>query len=455
LNKKTNKIKPLILTFLLVLSSINLFISNNAVAEDDYPPLELNVAIYYPNMCGPTLLIYTSARGGNPNYNFYISYGDYHYEQIYDTTETIFEHTYPEWLMDYWIITMGVKVVDSDGNTVVKDSKIRLYSCDDPPLPPPNPDNDTYPPELIWNPTSIDFGCMLEGQTRDEILTVTNNGTGDIEYNFMWDSDWISVFPWNGSVPNQFIENVHFITVNTTGFSLGEHNGFVYINNTPIPVSVTIVDHLPEPILSLNSNSCDLGTLYKGQVATASFDLWNSGEGRLEYGFNASDESISIYETSMRAGSSIGEHHTIFAEVDTKNLSVGSHSIELLVNSNGGNETFYLNFDVYSEADFLNITKPEPGAIYLYGVKLFNLPFLYDFSLIFGSISIEVDDSGFNFSSVEFYLDNELVNTSYEKPYNFKIDEKIFGLHKILVKGYDFEDYLVDTCEKEFLIYNL
>jgi len=448
----------LILTFLLVLSSVNLFIANNVIAGDDTPAgeLELSVVIFYPNLCGPTLYINANAKGGTPNYDFYVSFGDYNYEQLYDTTSISIQHTYATWLMDYYIIPLAVKVEDSKGNSVVDIAYLRLFSCDDPPpLPPPDPENDTQPSELIWSPSSIDFGYMLEGQTRDEILTVTNNGTGDLEYSFMWDSDWVSLFPWNGSAPNPDIENVHFITVNTTGLSLGEHTGFIYINNTPIPVSVNIVEELPISELTLNSNSYNLGTLHKGQVATANFELWNSGEGRLEYSFNASAESITIYETSIRAGSSIGEHHTIFAEIDTKNLSLGSHSMEILVESNGGNETFNLNFDVYSELDFLNITKPISGGFYLLGLKLFNLPFLYDISLILGSISIDVDDSGFDFGHIEFWLDEKLVNTSYEKPYSFKIKEKMFGLHKILVKGFDIEDYLIDTCEKEFLIYNL
>jgi hypothetical protein len=109
---------------------------------------------------------------------------------------------------------------------------------------------------------------------------------------------------------------------------------------------------------------------------------------------------------------------------------------------------------VYAELDLLNILKPESGVVYLFGLKLFNIQFLYDLSVVFGSISIEVDDSSFDFGYIEFWLDDELVKTSYEKPYSYKIEEKIFGLHKILVKGFDIEGFLVDTCEKEFLIYN-
>ncbi len=413
------------------------------------------MVIYYPNFCGTEILINAHASGGFPDYQFTVYFGDYSSQKFYETTKISVTHEYASFLQYGYVIPLTIIATDNKGNQAFEQSCIRLNPCDDPDPPEhPDDDNTTNPPELIWEPASIDFGYMLEGNIGYKTLSVSNNGTGNIDYNFMWDSNWFNITPWNGSVSTNLIENIHVVTINTTGLSLGEHNGYIYINSKPIAVSVNIVDELPLPSLNISSNSCDLGVVYRGQLAACSFDLWNNGDGKLEYRFNSTNSSINIYERNIRAGTSQGEHHTIFIEIDTSILNPGSYTFEINIDSNGGNSSFFVNFEVYVEKDFLNIIKPASGYLYLFGIKLFRLPFLYNMSLIFGPILIKVDDSDFSFKYIEFWLDDELVNTSYTDSDNYRLAQKMFGLHRILVKGYDENGFLVDTCEEEFLIYN-
>ena len=91
--------------------------------------------------------------------------------------------------------------------------------------------------------------------------------------------------------------------------------------------------------------------------------------------------------------------------------------------------------DAFCIFDFMpsfKILKPEKGGVYLFNRKIFQTDMEY--AIIVGRIEIEVEG---NLSKVEFYIDNRLRYTDYEKPFSWLWDEKAFFKHEIKVIGYD------------------
>jgi hypothetical protein len=88
------------------------------------------------------------------------------------------------------------------------------------------------------------------------------------------------------------------------------------------------------PILSYSPSHIDFGDLYPGVQDTKSFEIWNSGEGTLQYSFL---ENIPwIADVSPSYGSSDGEHDIINVSIDTTGLSGGEYIGHILVSTNDG-----------------------------------------------------------------------------------------------------------------------
>lgn len=56
-------------------------------------------------------------------------------------------------------------------------------------------------------------------------------------------------------------------------------------------------------------------------------------------------------------------------------------------------------------------------------------------TVVIGNIDVEIYSE--NCEKVEFYIDGKLEYTDTEMPFEWRIDKKIFGEHKLVVKGYD------------------
>lgn len=93
--------------------------------------------------------------------------------------------------------------------------------------------------------------------------------------------------------------------------------------------------------------------------------------------------------------------------------------------------------DIYEDIEppTTNIVKPQARTLYLLGIKLLSLP---KNTFIFGKlpIIIEAEDQS-DVSKVEFYIDNELMETITEPPYEWLWDNRLFGRHDVRTMTYD------------------
>jgi parallel beta-helix repeat protein len=106
-----------------------------------------------------------------------------------------------------------------------------------------------------------------------------------------------------------------------------------------------------------------------------------------------------------------------------------------------GNDTSDNVFTIYIEFPnpVVNIVKPLIGYFYLFDGKWFR--FLSNNCFIISDITIEVEvESPVDIEKVEFYIDNQKVNTSYslyQGVYSWNWDERVMFSHEIKVKAYD------------------
>jgi hypothetical protein len=99
----------------------------------------------------------------------------------------------------------------------------------------------------------------------------------------------------------------------------------------------------------------------------------------------------------------------------------------------------------------IKITKPENG-IYFKNEKI--LPFIIP--TIIGNLTINTDiiSSGYGISQISFYINNELINTDNNFPFEFQLNEQGIGLKEIKIIGIDNQGQeAID--EKNVLIINL
>jgi len=82
----------------------------------------------------------------------------------------------------------------------------------------------------------------------------------------------------------------------------------------------------------------------------------------------------------------------------------------------------------------VEIKKPLEGYLYIFDRQI--APTSLGNTLIIGSITVETDARG-EISKVEFYIDDNLKSTDYDKPYSWLWDEKVMGRYKIRVIAYD------------------
>ena len=212
----------------------------------------------------------------------------------------------------------------------------------------------------FWvDPSSISTG-HYDNTPPD--TTITSGPSGTIDYND-------PTFGWSGSddtTPSNYLEYQYKIDnsdwsswSSTTskyysGLSDGSHTFKVRardlsgnIENPPTTRTFT-VDTTPEPILSYSPSNINFGTHYQGWTDSSSFDIWNSGEGTLDYSISESIDWISI---GSYDGQSTGEHDTIPVNVINTDSMLGSYSGDIQISSNDGPGTVHVEINIEEVPD--------------------------------------------------------------------------------------------------------
>lgn len=99
------------------------------------------------------------------------------------------------------------------------------------------------------------------------------------------------------------------------------------------------------------------------------------------------------------------------------------------------------NKEITSSDSEISIAKPN-GYLYLFNIQLVPLPSAMPFrAIIIGMVDVEVDIKNDSINKVEFYVDNELMDTITESPYKWTWNEGLRPppIHNLKVVGYNDE----------------
>ncbi|RLI99155.1 MAG: hypothetical protein DRP08_07525, partial [Candidatus Aenigmatarchaeota archaeon] len=310
-------------------------------------------------------------------------------------------------------------------------------------------------PCLQYNPTQHDFGYMDECEHASTTFEIWNNCSGTLEYTLSWDCGWItSVTPNHGNSTGE--HDTITVEIYTAGLYWG-HTYTCQINitsnggNATFTITVTIGNPPPTPYLQYNPTQHDFGTMQPGETANTTFEIWNAGTGTLTWTLQENYDWLTCNPTS---GSSTGEHDPITVEINTTGLTEGTHTAHIQINSNGGNGTYNIMVTIETptppQPPTISIIKPMEKTLYIRDKETIKLPI----NLIIGPITIEAEatDTDGDITQVEFYINDELKNTTNQKPYQYYWNEKTFGLKTIKVKAYDNQGLTNEDTIKIFIL---
>lgn len=200
---------------------------------------------------------------------------------------------------------------------------------------------------LEYDPKSHDFGNMIQGEINSTIFEIwTSGGCCELIFNLTWNCTWVSVFPTSGTTNGEHIPIT--VTVDTHGLDNGFHNCGILITTNGggdgiFDVMLTVIKGT-HPTLAFNPRTYNFGTVPENTVHSTTFDIWNSGNGTLNYTVSSMKNWISVFPIS---GSSVGEHDLITVTINTHGLQNDTtYESNIYIESNGGNDVFVITVTV-------------------------------------------------------------------------------------------------------------
>jgi len=193
---------------------------------------------------------------------------------------------------------------------------------------------------LNFEPQSHDFGNMISGEINSTVFEIwTSGGCCELTFNLTWNCTWVTVFPTSGVSNGEHVPIT--VTVSTIGLDNGFHSCDILITSNGgdgiFNVTLTVI-HATHPVLAYNPQSYDFGMVPQDQTKTTSFDIWNGGNGTLNYTFSVDKNWVSVAPVT---GSSGGEHDPIAVSIITNGLiNHTEYYCEIQIQSNGGNNVF-------------------------------------------------------------------------------------------------------------------
>ncbi|UCG51329.1 MAG: BACON domain-containing protein [Candidatus Latescibacterota bacterium] len=183
-------------------------------------------------------------------------------------------------------------------------------------------------PVLGVTPASLNFPAHVTAK----LLTIANLGTGYLYWNITSDQPWLSVSPAIGTNDTQVA-----VSVDRTGLPDGTYNGTLSITSNggdgTVPVEM-IVDTQPQ--LSVTPASLT----FTPSVLTGTFTISNAGFGTLEWSLSADETWIIIDPPLSGTGTA-----TVTVHIDSTTVpSGGTHTGNVLVTSNGGNQPVVIRY---------------------------------------------------------------------------------------------------------------
>ena len=229
---------------------------------------------------------------------------------------------------------------------------------------------------LSINPTSYDFRDRYIGEFDSTTFEIWNSGCCYLTYSLLETCDWVNINPTLGSSTGE--HDTITVNIETSFLNPGLHQCDIqiYSNGGDRIFSIYInVSTANTPMLTYYPRSYDFGFILKGDIASATFEIWNCGINTLTYSLNEDSAWIGI---NPIVGSSTSEHNTITVNINTGSMVSGLNIYDIQILSNGGNGLFRVSVNIK------NPTAPELSyspQSYNFGHKLEGETYLTTFEI--------------------------------------------------------------------------
>ena len=151
---------------------------------------------------------------------------------------------------------------------------------------------------------------------------------------------WNTIFNWDGDTYGYGDISPSNIKVIAAVFD--QSSSFTDEVTSALPI-------LNQPSLSFTPTSYNFGVVQPGQTYQTTFEIWNQGTNTLYW--NLSDSSSWLTYTPT-TGSSTAENDIVTVTIDTTGLNFGSYLEGIDIVSNGGNDTFTVQFSIQGDSVF-------------------------------------------------------------------------------------------------------
>jgi hypothetical protein len=195
-------------------------------------------------------------------------------------------------------------------------------------------------PKLAWYPKSHNFGYIQEGNLYNTTFEIWNNGTGILEWILQKKDDWVDINPVSGMSAGE--HDLINVTINTKDLSPGYYEGNVYIHSEGDYIYYTFFN-VTDRKLAYYPNYFNAGIINQNSNKSIFFEIWNEGEGILNWSLESSSNLIKIIPSN---GSSDEEHTFIQLSIKPTNQYSGKYNEMVYIKSNGGNGNIYVNFTI-------------------------------------------------------------------------------------------------------------
>jgi IPT/TIG domain/HYDIN/CFA65/VesB-like, Ig-like domain/Viral BACON domain len=204
-------------------------------------------------------------------------------------------------------------------------------------------------PQLVVNPTALNFGSVEVGRTVKLLVTLSNQGGASL----LWtatvegsNTKWLTLSKSSSVIGANGSSEPVIVTASIYGLSAGSHTATLRFHSNDGDVQTTVkIKVIPiaqsgqQAILSVSRQSLDFGQLQAGQQAQQNFSISNLGNLPLQWQVssdagNANWLSPATTNGTVQPGAL---PQMIQVNVDTTGLAAGSYSGTIRVTSNGGN----------------------------------------------------------------------------------------------------------------------
>ena len=193
-------------------------------------------------------------------------------------------------------------------------------------------------PSLHVAPPVVDFGYIDVARPAMRILSIINEGTGDLAWNAQTDASWLEVSPESG-----ICETGGRSDLELTAYGLALDSGIraasgtLIVNSDGGRAKVPLKVALASPLLATDVAFLDLGTSINGENVTSSFRIFNRGLGLLRGTIESNRTWLAVDRASFQCDT--GRSVEVRVTTDLEELPSGAmHGSGLVqVESNGGN----------------------------------------------------------------------------------------------------------------------